>query len=364
MAPHRSEAWFCGHVLADSLSHGNGSRPRVSFGRVHHSLAMADSAAPALSGAIPPLTARSWHLYPYFVYGLNVRSDLLLAGLPRGGDGSDVAIKEGELSLPSAFDGVTEDAWLLTRDATYLRCSLGSCRVRDGREITVMPASGVRPGPLVELISGMAFAILFHQRRELVLHASAVAVSGGVVAFIGRPLSGKSTLAAALLSQGCTLVTDDLMPVRFVDGIPVVYPGVPVLKLWPDAVRVTGRDPAGMPTVWPGGQKRLWNLEEAVLRHALPLSRLYILDQGSEQTVSRMPPAEAVYELARGSYGARLLHAVDTARQFRQATELVQLVPVYRLRRVPVSGRLPELVGLVEDHLSHPATEPSADSGG
>ena len=75
---------------------------------------------------------------------------------------------------------------------------VGACEVRDGREIAVDPAPGVDADLLSTYLLGPALGVLLHQRGGLVLHASAVTVGGGCVAFLADAGWGKSTLAATL----------------------------------------------------------------------------------------------------------------------------------------------------------------------
>lgn len=51
--------------------------------------------------------------------------------------------------------------------------------------------------------------------ERLVLHASAVRIGHGVVAFVGASGAGKSTIAQFFAERGYQLVSDDLLPVRF-----------------------------------------------------------------------------------------------------------------------------------------------------
>ena len=51
----------------------------------------------------------------------------------------------------------------------------------------------------------------------LVLHASAVATAEGALAFVGPSGTGKSSLAAALVTRGATLLADDFLLLRETD---------------------------------------------------------------------------------------------------------------------------------------------------
>ena len=91
---------------------------------------------------------------------------------------------------------------------------------------------------------GPALALLLHQRGFLVLHASAVSLDGGVVAFLGHSGHGKSTTAATLHARGAAIVADDVVAVDLgAPGGPAALPGFPLLKLWPDAVTALGENP-------------------------------------------------------------------------------------------------------------------------
>jgi hypothetical protein len=59
---------------------------------------------------------------------------------------------------------------------------------------------------------------------RLVLHASAVDTDEGVIGFVGASRSGKSTLTRYLSDQGWSLVSDDLLPVRFAPGPSIPTP--------------------------------------------------------------------------------------------------------------------------------------------
>ena len=87
---------------------------------------------------------------------------------------------------------------------------------------------------------GRVLALATHVDGALVLHASAVSVDGGAIAFLGPKRAGKSTLATALVRRGARLVTDDMLVVHFHGDAPCASPGVQRVRLWPDSARAVG----------------------------------------------------------------------------------------------------------------------------
>jgi hypothetical protein len=91
--------------------------------------------------------------------------------------------------------------------------------------------------------------LCFLARGDLPLHAAAVEVDGGAVV-IGAPRAfGKTTLAAAFLSAGYRLLSEDVTCVH-PGSVPLVIPGPAMLRVRPDvADRLEIRDatPVGKP---------------------------------------------------------------------------------------------------------------------
>jgi hypothetical protein len=93
----------------------------------------------------------------------------------------------------------------------------------DLAQVTVRRDPSGRPEVLPILLAGTASAFLLSLRGQTVLHASAVAVDGSVLAFVGQSGRGKSTVAALLCVDGAELVTDDVLTVDV--GPPVICEG-------------------------------------------------------------------------------------------------------------------------------------------
>jgi hypothetical protein len=232
-------------------------------------------------------------------------------------------------------------------------------RIRRGAEVIIAPSPGADESVLRLLLLGPVLGVLLHQRDRLILHASAVAMTGAAVGFLGGSGSGKSTTAAALHARGFGLVTDDVLALDpgGPDG-PVAYPGVPQLKLWPDAATAVGDDPDALPRLRPGDDKRARHALAGFRPEPLPLWRLYVLTDAERAGIDALSPRDAVIELVRYSYTPGLLQVLGPARHFRQCARLAAQVPVRRLRRPHSLAALAHLAAMVDEDIAscpHPA---------
>jgi hypothetical protein len=107
----------------------------------------------------------------------------------------------------------------------------------DGSAVEVLEAPlAVGSNLLVEAVLGPGLILALGLNGTFCLHASAVAVPEGVVAFLGESGRGKSTLAQALdqlPNSGCRRVADDVLPVRLDATGALALPHFPQLKMQP-----------------------------------------------------------------------------------------------------------------------------------
>ena len=85
---------------------------------------------------------------------------------------------------------------------------------------------------------GPVLGLLLRFRGITCLHASAVAIGGSVIAFVGAEGAGKSTTAAAFARAGYAAVSDDVVALVERDGDFFVSPSYPHLCLWPESVEM------------------------------------------------------------------------------------------------------------------------------
>jgi hypothetical protein len=298
-------------------------------------------------------TKRGKGMFSYTAYGLNILSELPLPELTPGelGAGVDVFIRLGKVNRFPLETEPQAGCFYATSDEAYFFWEEdGAYLVRGGREIIVEPFPGVEDGMLRLVILGMALGVLLHQRGLLTLHASAVAVNGGAVAFMGEKGGGKSTTAAALHTHGHTIVADDVVAINIDDaGSPMVFPGFPQLKLWPEAAEFLGDEPKTLPRLHPLLEKRARCVTALGFQQMpLPLQRIYILAEGTTHEVEPLQPQERFIELMRHSYALRFLRNTGaTVSHFRQCMRLASSVPIVRLKRPRSLSALQDVVKLV-----------------
>ncbi len=268
--------------------------------------------------------------YKYFAYGLHIFSEVLLPELREDAAlNPDVEIKCGKL------DHFIHDFWATGDEAYHNYPNVCSFMVCHGKVITVDPVPGADDRLIRLYLLGRILGILLHQRGLLVLHGSAVSLDGAAVAFIGGCGSGKSTIAASLIRRKRPIIADDLVVISTDDGIPIVYPAFPQVKLCLDAAESLGYDTSVLPYVSPKGKKHIAALSfSGFFSDPLPLERIYLIEYGEFADMKLMDSRQGLIELVRNSYAVHSLNAgVNLSSHFSQCAKVAKDVPIFRLFR-------------------------------
>ncbi len=310
------------------------------------------------------------------VHGLVVASEVPLhQGLPCPGRTADLTVTYGG---PRPVGPLPVDGELLgrhenpagglfssvvrTRDGVVLRCH-GVCDLVMDHGTTTMVVHldpGAEAGLESVVLGGMGLATVLMLRGHLLLHASAVAVSGEAIAVVGSSGMGKSTVATLLCRTGTAqMVTDDVLRVDLEDVRTLVRRGSTEARLRPTA-RVTAPTEARL-RVTPDHRSAV-SLPGTDL-DAVPLRALVIPYPDRHATgvvVDALGRADAL--VAHASF-PRLVGWLDPVTSGLQFTGLAELV-----RRVPtVVARLPWGPPFRDDLgdllLAGLAAHPSATSG-
>jgi hypothetical protein len=331
-------------------------------------------------------------VFSYIAYGLGVCSEIALPELTAAQTGTDVVLRCERLDWSVSSEPNPEDwVWLSRSRARLFWPGAGQVEVRDGKEIVVDIAPGAEERLLRLFVLGPVFSILLQQRGLLVLHASAVSVGGGAVAFLGASGWGKSTTAASLHALGHSLVADDNVAIALHDkdnsgaertgnNRAVVLPAFPQIKLWPDSALALRDSVDDLPRLHPEMDKRAWRAANNFESSPLPLRRIYVLhgsfddnavaasSQSFEPGITLLRPRDACIELVKHTYCTPLVggpggNGMATS-HFSQCADLAHKVPVCRLRsRHATEGlaALPRLADLILNDLKS-AHEQAADA--
>jgi hypothetical protein len=295
----------------------------------------------------------------YSAYGLRIQSEVALPELAAAdpGDGPpDVTLGLGNVDqFLASLDADTEVNSLEVD-------SLGRFVVADGRQVIVELCSPEvsQTKYFRRTVENQVLALLLLQRGLLVLHASAVAVGGRAVVFIGPRGAGKSTTAAAFHTQGYPVLADDIVGVRVDEEPPTVVPGVPQLRLGAEAVTALDIDGAVQPNHDIGPEK--WYRQLSPVSEPLPLAGCYVLEESDSMAIESLSGTEQFFRFVTHSYRHGFLTDSDmTPTGFEQCAAVVERVPVRLLRRPKQYDALPSLVELVVRDVA--ATERKTTTG-
>jgi hypothetical protein len=253
---------------------------------------------------------------------------------------ADVEIRRGNVPQQLEGDGADGASYQIRGGRMLLRVPNGlRYLIEEGRRILYAGDAGADDPDLALFLLGSAWGALCYQRGLIPLHASAVAVDGAVHAFTGPSGAGKSTLAAALAARGRALFTDDVLildPARL-DPEPLCFTGQKELKLWQDAIDLTGAE-RGQPVRSAEGFEKYFarplNETAAVSGR---LANLVILGEDKVREGPNIEPlsgGRAVTQLVASVYRPQFAQAIIGRRTLYEAlARLVGRVRVHRFRR-------------------------------
>ena len=106
---------------------------------------------------------------------------------------------------------------------------------RAGRHVTVQWAHALANADAASYLTSYVLAFVLRLRGSVPLHASAVAIDGRALLFVGDSWAGKSSTAAAFAILGYPMLADDVVRIDATDGGLVAYPSHSRLNVWRDS---------------------------------------------------------------------------------------------------------------------------------
>ncbi|MDB4868251.1 MAG: hypothetical protein JWR03_2584 [Cohnella sp.] len=214
--------------------------------------------------------------------------------------------------------------------------------IENGFKITVCPLPGADEEKVRVYLLGTCMGALLMTRKVLPLHGSAVEIDGKAYAFVGDSGAGKSTLAAAFVSMGHLLVSDDVIAVTLAhgDGLPIVMPSYPQQKLWQESIDHLGMQSERFRPVYRETTKYAVPVPSEFCSEPVPLAGVFELVKSGRDTIGvrRLPNLERLRMMLLHTYRNMLIRRLGLEQwHFKISTAVADAVEVYQLQR-PMEG--------------------------
>lgn len=252
-------------------------------------------------------------LHQGLIYGLKVAAPFALPGPAYAGP-PDVVIEE-DVCPDYLEDALEVNAYLqINAQACLTRVpAMGSVLIeRSGRIVIDCPQNMPQAWKLT-LALGSGLGSYLHMIGRIPLHGMAWVTNGSATLVLGRSGTGKSTLAAAMLHCGHTLLSDDVIPVGYDQGnSPIAYPAHQRFKLSPNLLGTLGIDIQPLTQVLPESDKLAWCIPDSAF-HAEPVSVsrcIILLPSRSNTAQVELQPLtglNALHRLKRQVYRPQLI---------------------------------------------------------
>jgi hypothetical protein len=300
----------------------------------------------------------------YRLGGLRIRSDFPLFGAQfnEAGARCDVVIRRGHISqaVASATAKIVDGRYIGEYNGKEILIDLpavGRFLLRAGKEILMDLPPYADQDEVRAYLLGFVFGALCHQRGIIPLHASAIDVADGCVAFVGASGAGTSTLVASLAQRGHPVIADDVCFLQLsASGDVRAWPGFNRIRLWEDTRAVLGFAGSGVER-----EMRRYNkyfIPVAPPRNptqSRPLRRIYQLHPGADSTpkMTRLLGAEVLEVLMQNVYPPGLAECLGyKPRVFLDCAAMARMVSVFRFSRPRAFAALGRATKMLENHLS------------
>lgn len=254
--------------------------------------------------------------FDYMMYGLRFRSAIHLppslclgSCAPTGKPDVTVSLGKTPAKLPNLIAKRTRKPaslgrWEANKDSFLMDVpSVARYLVSGGRQVTVEPRTD-NNYKIGIFLTGMLTSALLQQRSIITFHAGGIITEAGAILFPGVSGIGKSSLVAALINRGYSMLSDDLTGVTFdADGRLTALISPPYVRLQADTLDMVGWRERPQMGALRGSEKYRLPVEQ-VNQTQVPIRAVYILTTSdlSDITVERMPIVDTFKWLYKHTY--------------------------------------------------------------
>jgi hypothetical protein len=190
------------------------------------------------------------------------------------------------------------------------------------------------------------------------IHCTVMVIDGRAIGLLGDCGYGKSTLAAAFLQAGHSLLTDDLLVLKENGRGFLAYPSFPRIKLFPEIAAALLGDKINGTPMNPFTQKLIIPLgQEQICHISMPLQAFFVIRppkpglQGKRVTIRTISKRRACLGLIANTFNAKVTEPDRQTRLLAWASRLANRIPVKSLSYPRDLARLPEVVAAIKRSL-------------
>ncbi len=227
-----------------------------------------------------------------------------------------------------------------------------------GQNIWTTALNGDAAASASTYLYGLVLGLALYLQGKTCLHASAVAIDGRAILFVGDAGYGKSSLAAAFAVQGFPLISDDLAVLLPQHGTFWIPPALPAIRLRPDFTALLFGEEGTLPEDDAQWDKRRFEIGETsslFIQEPKQLAAIYLLSRanlsGAGNAIAQLTPREALLNLSRFGYLPNLMDSKMHRAEFEMLASLVLAIPVRQLPRLDDAAGVPDLCRRIVTYL-------------
>jgi Serine kinase of the HPr protein, regulates carbohydrate metabolism len=279
-------------------------------------------------------------MFQYKAFGLNISSEIKLPGMIEIDNNKfDIKISIGKVNLSIHKPVVKGHNYIADHEDVYIWWDeIGKVKINKGNQIMVEPLSDLENSDetnIIPFLLGPVISTLLYQRGLLVLHGSSVKINNEAVAFLGHKGLGKSTTAIQLYKEGYSIITDDILAIDFdEEGLPIIYPGYPHVRLSDDSYEYIKNDTNILTPIRTYAGKLFCDASRGFSQEPVKLKKIYVLEEGTKNQLSDLKSQESLIELIRHSIPNWIFQKSDQAKNLAQCALLTKYVEIHRFKIV------------------------------
>lgn len=197
----------------------------------------------------------------------------------------DVNIQQVKTGKKVAKPLYADNVWQMNQSEFAMQVEgVAEFYARDGSYVEYAPADGAGDNEVELYLNGSIYGAILHQRKILPIHGSSFRYKGAAVMICGDAGAGKSSLTASFCLIGAEFLTDDVTPVVFRGGLPLIWSVSDRIKLWDDTLEQFDIHKIGLSRVYPKVDKYYLSMrggDGGIYR----LDRIFILQHSEEREV-------------------------------------------------------------------------------